>query len=480
MYLKTCWDRFASSLYSHFPLKKCRRKEAYIVKTSKYNIFVDTDDGDILAFNSMTRALVKFDRNTYQTFQNAAVEVGGKKVDETDPLMAAFIKGGFLIPDHVDELEIIKVKEARGRYSVSNSLGLTIAPTTACNFNCAYCFENDKKPEFMSREIEDKIIEYVDNYMQPKGSLGITWYGGEPLLAIDTIYRLSDAFIKIVSEKQLNYTATLVTNGYLLNRETALELAKRKMTLAQITLDGDEGQHDKRRTLKNGDRTYHRIMSNMTEVADILPLTIRCNVDKSNADSFPKLLDEIDRYGLTKKVTMGPSALEAFDFSPQEIKDRTLSNSEFTDIYYEYVNMMMDRGMEVSLLPGFKKVFCVAVTEYTFVIDPRGRLYKCWNAIGMENEVIGMIDKKIKLEEGSAKWLSWDCFRYEKCRSCNMLPLCLGCCPRLKLIKDEITNNRDHCPPYKHDIPGFIKLLYRQGKSGRNIGRNDWASMAIH
>jgi len=438
------------------------------VKASKFNIFSDTDDGNILAFNSVTCALVKIDRNTYQKYLTSTD--GLSEMDEkTDPTISAFIKGGFLIPDRMDEIDIIKIKEAKGRYSVTNSLGLTIAVTTACNFNCEYCFENGIKPEFMSRDVEEKIIRFVDNFLQPNGSLGITWYGGEPLLALDTICRLSDAFERIVSEKQLTYTAGIITNGYLLDCKTASELAKRKVSIAQITLDGSQEQHDSRRMLKNGGGTFHKIMDNIAQIVDIIPVNVRCNLDKSNIDAFPKLLDEFDRYGLSHKVNIGPFALEAFDFSSGEIKDKAIPIKDFTNFYYESVNMMLDRGIHVSLLPSPKKIFCVAATEYTFVVDPLGRLYKCWDLIGREDEIIGTVDKGIKLEDGSAKWLTWDYLKYEECLNCNILPICLGGCPRLKLVKDAQMNSRDRCPTYKFDMPGFIKLLYRQKDAGKRM-----------
>ena len=44
----------------------------------------------------------------------------------------------------------------------------------------------------------------------------MTWFGGEPLLAKEVIYRLSEAFIARTHDAGIAYTANIITNGYLL------------------------------------------------------------------------------------------------------------------------------------------------------------------------------------------------------------------------------------------------------------------------
>jgi len=69
-----------------------------------------------------------------------------------------------------------------------------------------------------------KIEELVCNYLYdvPEDFIRIDWYGGEPLLAIDTIDRISTYLIN----KKINFTAGMVTNGYLLTPENVDVLVK--------------------------------------------------------------------------------------------------------------------------------------------------------------------------------------------------------------------------------------------------------------
>lgn len=60
------------------------------------------------------------------------------------------------------------------------------------------------------------------------------------------------------------------------------------------------------------------------------------------------------------------------------------------------------------------------------------------------------------------KWLAWDIFKNNKCRECNVLPICMGGCPRKSLVKDEIVNSMDRCNQIRYSIPELIKIMYKQ------------------
>ena len=69
----------------------------------------------------------------------------------------------------------------------------------------------------------------------------------------------------------------------ILLRKTLAILKKCDVTKLQITIDGIEEIHDKRRPLQNGKGTYKRIMDNLTNLKDeLIPVSLRINTDREN------------------------------------------------------------------------------------------------------------------------------------------------------------------------------------------------------
>jgi len=74
-------------------------------------------------------------------------------------------------------------------------LNLVIAPTTACNFNCPYCFESKHNPKTISDDMICKLGDFVRSFDNAK-KMRITWYGGEPLMALSKIKGINSVLTK--------------------------------------------------------------------------------------------------------------------------------------------------------------------------------------------------------------------------------------------------------------------------------------------
>ncbi len=199
-----------------------------MMKLSNYNFFYyDFDSGhgkdNYLLYNSRTNALAVLEKENYDILKN--YEDG--QVDNLDKEFLSNLKdGGYVVEDHINELELLRHRLLSNRYS-QQGFGLTIAPTLNCNFDCTYCYEkNSNKSAVMSEEVKRKIVELVQQKVEVIKSFDVTWYGGEPTLALDTIYELSQNFIELCDEKKVRYSAGLITNGYKLTRAVAEELKK--------------------------------------------------------------------------------------------------------------------------------------------------------------------------------------------------------------------------------------------------------------
>ena len=153
----------------------------------------------------------------------------------------------------------------------------------------------------MSETVQDQLTSQLKEKYQHIHELTVSWYGGEPLLAIETIEKLTKK-IKSVLPLGCKYNADMVTNGYKLTRRVAEKLKDMDIHYIQVTLDGSKQAHDSRRILHNHQPTFEHILDNIRECADILNISIRINVDKTNINEATEIFDWLERYGLKGRV----------------------------------------------------------------------------------------------------------------------------------------------------------------------------------
>ncbi len=81
----------------------------------------------------------------------------------------------------------------------------------------------------MSDKVENEIIKYIQNNIESNNQinkLNITWFGGEPLLCIDKIVRMTEKINNIALKNNIFTSYSIVANGVLLNNDDVYEKAK--------------------------------------------------------------------------------------------------------------------------------------------------------------------------------------------------------------------------------------------------------------
>lgn len=112
---------------------------------------------------------------------------------------------------------------------------MVIELTYRCNYHCPFCYVDHDATSF---ELDVDTWMQIFQDIKSAGCINILVTGGEPLLHKGCIRLLHDL-------KELGFLTTLFTNGSLIQRETALELAKLNLGEIGITLYGaDAKTHD--------------------------------------------------------------------------------------------------------------------------------------------------------------------------------------------------------------------------------------------
>ncbi|MEW6455223.1 MAG: radical SAM protein [Acidobacteriota bacterium] len=434
------------------------------LKPSRYNFFFDSEDGNKLAFNAYTTALALMSKEELEIAQEILkapdnFRFNSKKKRE---LRDNLKKGGFLIEEEDDEFEALKVRNRTDRFSTSN-FGLTIVPTLNCNFNCFYCYEEKKKID-MREEVEKALVKFVRQKTKNVRSFGVSWYGGEPTLRIDQIIRLTKKFKRICRENGCSYSASIVSNGYLLDREMAKTLKRFSLNSVQITIDGSKDIHDKRRHLRNGKGTFDKIIENIRNIQDILKVSIRVNVDKDNKDRIFELFDFIQESGLKDKISINIGQVKGYTDTCIGIQGNCFSDSDFAEFKVFFLKKIMEKGFSPQEYPKVRTgASCTADRLNSFVITPDGNIFKCWTEVAFSEEnSIGNILKEPNPNQKRnwRKWLLWDPYENPECIECNILPICNGGCPYMGYKMKEEGKGNQQCVFWKYNLEKIVKLTY--------------------
>lgn len=407
----------------------------------------------VVAYNSYTNSLIKLTDLEYEEYKSFSKDNSYKlDIDFKDGLY----KCGFLIDDSVDELDVLKYRMLSGRYD-KRVLALTIAPTLNCNFRCIYCYEkNYYKNQKLDKETQEAIIIYVRECARDIDMLSVTWYGGEPLLAIDCIENLSKSFIEICKDNNIKYDAFIVTNGFLLNLHNAKVLKKCEINGIQITLDGNEHSHDSKRFLVNGSKTYSTILKNINETSGYFEnFVVRMNCSSDNMESFRELHEHFKKTGIKNlELYMSPirNINECFNNSSCICRD------DFLDKEYSLFKSLPQNDFEKYILrkyPFLTKNICGADKLNTIVISPSGDMYKCWSDLGDESLKFGNIKDLSKIDINKyIIYLNSEPYNDEECNECKIYPICLGGCPYESRVgyKDKCEYKEDYLMRCMEDI----------------------------
>ncbi len=152
---------------------------------------------------------------------------------------------------------------------------LTISPTRACNLCCRGCYaaSSSKESVQLDYQVFSRIIDEKTRFWN---SHFCVISGGEPFLYQDGVKGLLD----IAGEHADNYFL-VYTNGTLIDREMASELARLGNITPAISVEGLERETDNRR----GKGVYQKILSAMRYLREFgIPFGISVTATRHNAD----------------------------------------------------------------------------------------------------------------------------------------------------------------------------------------------------
>ena len=387
-----------------------------------------------------------------------------EELDEKHPIIERFAKRGIIC--NFDERAALETM-GRAACTGSRGVGLTICPTMGCNFDCPYCFE-DHHAGKMSAQVQDDVVALAERMLDASRAteLDITWFGGEPLLATAIIESLSERLMALMEERGGTYTATIITNGYLLTQENVEMLGRCKVSSAQITIDGLEATHDATRHLVGGGPTFERIVSNLRNAKLPFSVNVRHNVHEKNRGEIDELKAFVEKIAKESgnKIMYYPAPVsdsEVADERGQQVDLLCSSNESEVSVRQEANRFARGRGH-----------YCGAHNMWSVGIDEKGNLQKCWEAVDKPHISFGTahdwdptdpLGTASNLDNLTMYLNTSNPIADEECRECVWLPTCVGGCPHRRLFGGR------RCIAFKDDPESYVLALHaRIGEQKKN------------
>jgi uncharacterized protein len=318
---------------------------------------------------------------------------------------------------------------------------LFFVPTYACNFACAYCYQNAYNPEQQpwNREVTDAFFAYIDGELSGRRKY-VTIFGGEPLLPSPKVREGLEYFIRRAGERSLGLA--VVTNGYHL-REYLDLLGTGDIREIQVTLDGPRDVHNRRRPLQNGQGSFDAVVEGVDEALSRgLPVNLRVVLDRENTDALPELARFARRRGWTERDNFTTQFGRNYELHVcQKEREKIFSRiglyekiyallrnypevGEFHRPAYSISRFLFDNGELPEPLfdscPG-------CTTEWAF--DYTGKIYSCTATVGKEGEELGTFyPEMVRAADRIEEWEDRDVLSIPECGSCSVRLACGGGC----------------------------------------------------
>jgi uncharacterized protein len=400
---------------------------------SRYNFHATLEGGARIVSNLFTGETDTIDASTWDAYLAPGAKYPVPSAAVPEVAQDLFDKG-FLVSQSIDEIERIKVYFQEVRYSTTR-LRVLVAPTLACNLRCTYCFERSVHDSAamrrMSFDTADAVCAFLDQACEGKENVVVNWFGGEPLIRMDVIGRISEHLLRRLEKSQIPYLGQLTTNGVLLTREVVRKLRAWKVEECQLTVDvPGRNKLDAR-----GRPVLDRQLDRTAEAAERLRIKLRINVSQDDEAEFDALYAALVARGLQKTLDRVHMTLVLPTECGGETRaGSTLERHASPAMFRRERAKMRSLGLPLRPPVPTSSKPCGATCVDQLLIDPQGLLYKCPNDLGMPERAYASVlpDRPVQ-PRNLLPWLTYDWFSHEECRACPLLPRCAGGCPHRRM-----------------------------------------------
>jgi len=397
----------------------------------------------VLLFNTLNQALVELTDTEFMCL----IEDGSSA--EQRSLQTALEPCGVL---ETPSLPLPRVESSR----------VVLVPTLLCNKNCPYCYHGGSVDLTMQKGDIPLLVSYVRDFLYAKKPprVCVIWHGGEPLIALSLISKISTQLYSMATE--MEYEESLLTNGLLLSPPTVDQLVRHThINELQISIDRETSQH-----------SLDMIQSAVrTLLAEKWAVTVKYNIQETDW-TYANLVAE----AFSSLVGKGRLSFILGYLEPHGPLGSTpcLSFPDFIDRYWSLSKRLRDLG--IGWTPDLpEKLFsaCVANDPNAITIGPDLYAYRCNVNIPMPEWRIANVRVGYGVEpcaEASAPFMKYDPTTDAKCCTCPALHCCMGGCHVKRIFGQR---NLDYCEGTMRRLKWQIVEFYMSHEQDQQLPQVD-------
>ena len=332
------------------------------------------------------------------------------------------------------------VIDFKKRQTVVKALCLHIAHD--CNLACKYCFaeegEYHGRRALMSFEVGKKALDFLIANSGNRINLEVDFFGGEPLMAWDTVTQTVDYARSIEEQHGKKFRFTITTNGLLLD-EDKRRYINENMDNCVLSLDGRREVNDEFRKTVAGTGSYDTIVPKFKALVDErdpnLDYYARGTFTSHNLDFANDVLSiadaGFDRLSV-EPVTADPGC--GYDLTEDDLPKIEAEYDRLTDIMLErkkegkpftFFHFMVDLDQGPCVVKRLRG--CGAGYEYV-AVTPDGDIYPCHQFVGKEEFKQGsVLDQSFDMDIAQ-KFAGMNIYSRPKCQKCWAKFYCSGGC----------------------------------------------------
>lgn len=336
----------------------------------------------------------------------------------------------------------------------------TIEVTQQCNLRCKYCCYSgayDDRREHSSNRLSTidtyKCVDFIgDNIDKDSPQITICFYGGEALLAKDTI----NTIIQELKTRfpLINFVFSISSNGVLLNKSNIDWIAITPNLQIVITIDGDKLMHDKNRLMIDGSGSYDRIMHNIKLFYDNYPDLYYEKVHFISTVNSIRDLIKLNTFWMDHELLKHNRPRHISSIIPNFSKGETIKSDEksfvafyeaainsyfngeeniLTDELNRFINIIKHRHLSITA-PTQEFITCMH-KPYSAFITSEGNIYVCERMIADNH--IGTLDAGIEPNKCKDLNMRFTARKNAHCSSCWAKRLCRICAMNLNNTEEQ-------------------------------------------